>query len=392
MLIMFNNRVHFMYNDEPAAGTGEPSGEPPAQSSPDSVPPDSGGMRRGQKPTNMKEFLGKAKVMNKPPTREGQEPGEPSPEPAQGEPAEKNTLVRGPGSQQPESKPGDPKPGEEPPEQGEPEPKENLVKIGDLEYPADSWIQGLKDSENRKNWQANLTKKSQIINKFPDDIINDLAPYALGQRELPKDFKAELAKELPDIEIENEDGYTEKISADKLPDDFLNSVKQKVLASALPEYIQLQAEHEALKVKHENLAAEVEAERLDEGVSATVDFMLENPDYAVTYNEGEDLAKVLAGIIKAGKQHPEYGNATRLGMVLNAVSTGMFKSFKEAAENLNLSRRTTPSEQVNINQSQDGDIERPGKSVNPPTGGKQLLNKMAERGKGARYNQIRKFQ
>lgn len=391
-MFKFSNRVRFMYDGEPAAGTGQPAPAPPAQDGGGGhVPPDSGTFKRGQKPSNVKDFLGKAKVMNQADPGAGEDPQTPNPEPAEGKQAEKDKqpLVRGPGQQQPDQSTGGQQPAGDGPIQGEPTDGQTL-KIGDLEYSQEQWIRFAKDYENDMTWKANNTKRSQVISKFSDEELNLLAPYALGQKELPKDFKDTLAKELPDLKIEDEDGYETSISPDKIPEDFMNALKLKLASELFPQYFQLKDEHGKLKAENDQIRQEIDQERLEEGTQSAIDFMNSNPDFAITLYSGEQLHKTLAGIVQAGPDHPEYHNAKRIGVILQGISSGMFRTYEEARDTIFQGARRTPSQKVAENQAQ-GSPERPGSSPATPTGGKALLDRMSNRGKGAKYGQIRKF-
>ena len=358
---------------------------------------------RGQKPKNVGSFLKSAPVMNAVKQGAAPEPegGIPAPQttaaPAKetdAKPDVKEPLVKGPGSlQQPKNDEsggkaagGDTPSGEPAGTTAEPGGK---VKIGDLEHTAEEWERFAKDYANDTTWKANNAKKSQVISKFSDEMLSDVVPYALSQRELPKDFKKKLAemKDLPEVfSYKDADGYDVELRREDIPDEFYRAVRDQALVESFPEYMKLVEENTKLKEKAENVEQQVSDQEIAEGTKTSVEFMKGYPEFAVTMYPGDRLESVLSEIFKVGEAHPEYENARRFGAILNAISVGMYRSFDEAAQSLfgARKRKTETVDQVNANQS-EGRPEEPGGRATQPVGGNALLKNMASRGKGPKY-------
>lgn len=180
---MLKHKMIFYAEDQTSGTPAEPA--PAATPAPAPV--------QGSVPTpnraNTQSVLGKAPIIEaKAPT--GEVPKE-----------ESEVIVSGPAEGKEPTKadpePKDPaldapKKGEEGSDKSEDEGK---TTIGGLSYSEQEWARFAKDYENDTEWRSANTKKSQIINKFNDDIINELAPYALGQKEVPKDLKDKMVSD-----------------------------------------------------------------------------------------------------------------------------------------------------------------------------------------------------
>ncbi len=401
---MFDLLKGIYFDADEGGASGEPAGTPVA-TPPSTTHPESQGVLRA-KPTNVRKFLDNAPVMNK--VAEGALPGPeggaPAPNvptettPDTGEGEKKEPVVAGPATKQPVT---DPKTGEtavgDAPKEGEAEgitaTPGQKIKIGTLEHTAEEWEQYGKDYANDTTWKARNTKKSQLSNKFSDAMLNDLAPYALGQRELPKDIKKSLmeAGKLPDeITVKDDDGYDIKVkTSDVFTDDAMKAMKAQFLAEAYPEYIKTAEENEKLKTQLETTQHEVTTQEIETGTNESIQFMQEHPEFAVTVHQGEKLDEVLANIYRSGDAHPEYENFTRFTALLKMVSDGVFPTFNDAYTSFygNNDAKKAANQQVAANQAQ-GKPEEPGGKSQPPDSGKDLLNRMSKRGKGVGYSNL----
>jgi hypothetical protein len=391
-------------------GSGGGSGDP-APAAPVTPPPASQDVPR-VKPTNIKSFLEKAPKMTQP--KQGAPPGpddgapapaQPNvPEPAKpgeavkDEPGEKVPLVQGPSKQPPSTpEPGTPA-AEEEPKPGEPGPTTfepgQKVKIGDLEHTVEEWERFGKDYANDMTWKANNTKRSQLVNKFSDEQLNDMAPYALAQREIPKDLKKSLLElqEMPEeLTVKDGEGYDVKIPVSELPDEFLNKLKNQILTATFPEYMNAVDENTRLKEQVETTQHEVSTQEIEDGTAQAVGFMQGHPEFAITVYEGEKLQDVLAQIAKTGDTHPEFQNFQRFTSILNLVSNGMFRTFDEAHASFYGAEESKKAIAEQIAQNQEaGKPEEPGGKTPPPSGGSELLDRIARRGKGAAYSRLKR--
>jgi len=378
---------------------------PSAEGEPSATPAPTGtqGGPRGAKPQNVGSFLKKAPVMGIPKTVEHEvEGGFPAPQKAnvgpkavegEGNTAKPEPLIKGPGGkQQPGegAEPGEVAKGDTP--KGEASgvtiKHGDSVKIGDLEHTAEEWEAFAKDYANDHTWKANNAKRSQIIAKFSDEMLSDLAPYALSQRELPNDFKKKLseAAEVPTtFKVKDADGYDIDVSVDDIPKEYHEAVKAQILSEVFPEFMTVSEENKTLKEQASKMQEQVSEQDITEGTRSSVEFMKEYPDFAITLYPGEKLETVLADIFKSGDVHPEYENAKRFAAVLNSVGVGVFRDFGEAAQSLfgSSKRKQETIDQVTKNQ-EEGLPEQPGgRNVNDHGAG--ILDKMAKRGKGAKY-------
>jgi hypothetical protein len=330
--------------DAGSGGGGDQTGEPMKSTGDTHVEP----TRLRTKPTNVKDFLGKSKLVK----TEGQTadgtnvvvPGgqaQPAASPKSGE-GEKNepedVLVAGPGHT-----PQQPKSGQvqgttnEPLGEGTPSDK---VKIGETEYSVEqvqAGIQALqtreKDDENRKTWQGNLTKKSQIVAAMTDQQVQEILPYATGQRKLPENIKDELRK-MEDVSktftVTDKDGYETEVSLDDIPQEALDGLANSLLMKKWPEFADIVAERDRLKADNEKISSSVSQEQYGRGVEMSVNLMKEHPDVAITLHKGDDLKHVLGEIMRSGEAHPEYENAVRFGILLKAVNDGFMPDLDTA--------------------------------------------------------------
>lgn len=377
------NLIRGIFYKEDGAAEGTPSGD----------------IQRGGT-QNVSSFLKDAPIMNKAQTGDlpGTEGGAPAPnvpQPNTGE-GKNEPVIKGPGSnvQQPDpnQSQGTAASGEEP--KGEPtgvttKPGDK-VKIGDLELTTEEWERVGRDYSNDTTWRSNNTKKSQIINKFTDEMLNDVAPYALSQRKLPDNFKDSLGKleNMPtEITVKDDEGFDIKIKTSDIPDEYLEAVKAHVLSTAFPEYMQTKGDYDQLKVETENATKRIEKQDMDSGMQQAVQFMQTYPDFAVTLFQDDRLDKVLADIFNSGEQHPEFANAKRLASILTSISTGVFRNFEEAANGLfgNSLKKAETNSQIEQNQSAGKPEEPGGRSANQPT---DIVDRMATRGKGASYAKL----
>jgi len=403
---MFDLLKGKFFDADEGGASSEPAGTP-VVTPPSTTHPDSQGVLRA-KPTNVKKFLDKAPVMNKVPqgALPGPEGGAPAPQPnvptedppKTGEGVKKEPVVAGPAFKQPVTDPKTGKPAVgEVPKEGEADGLTAVpgqkIKIGNLEHTAEEWEQFGKDYANDTTWKARNTKKSQLSNKFSDEMLNDMAPYALGQRELPKDIKKSLmeAAKLPDeITVKDDDGYDIKVkTSDIFTEDAMKAMKAKFLSEAYPEYMKAAEENTNLKTQLETTQHDVTIQEIETGTSESIKFMQGHPEFAVTVHQGEKLDEVLANIYRSGDAHPEYENFTRFTALLKMVSDGVFPTFDDAYTSFYGNNDAKKAANLQVAQNQAlGKPEEPGGKSLPPDSGKSLLDRMSKRGKGVGYSNL----
>jgi len=375
---MFKHKMIF-YDQE---GTSGAPAEPSPAPAPVATPADTGGIPRPQR-TNVKSILDKAPVLGKEaPT--GEVPKN-EPEPlVTGPAAGKQPTVADPESKEPttdESKKGE--------GGGESSEDEGKITIGGLSYSEQEWARFAKDYENDTTWRAANTKKSQVINKFNDELIDLLAPYALGQKEVPKDLKEKLASDIGEVQftVKDPDGYDVKLNGKDIPEDVIETIRQNVITNVLPEYLEMREQFSQMKEELDRTKETVTQTEVESGIKHSLEFMRENPEFAVTVNKGEKLSEVLAGIFTAGETHPEYHNAQRFAVLATAIRQGIYNDFNSAYKGVFGKEiiRKNANEQVLNNQAQ-GAPEVPGQV---PSSGSPILQRVASRNtKTARYNTL----
>lgn len=348
--LTFLNATGGRFFEEPDAGGGggDQTGEPMKSTGDSHAEP----QRLRTKPTNVKDFLSKSKLVKTegqtadgtdvtvvPDDKTGQQQSPPkSGEGAKDEPGE--PLIAGPGhTQQPKS--GQAQGTPDKPVAGEGGTETGKIKIGEVEYTPEQIQAGQealqtkeKDDENRKSWQGNLTKKSQIVAAMTDQQISEILPYVTGQRKLPENIKEELAK-MDDVPktftLTDKDGYETEISLDDIPQESLDGLANALLKSKWPEYADVIAERDRLKADNDKMVTSVSKEQYGRGVEMSIDIMKKYPDdLAITLHKGDDLKSVLGNIIRAGEDHPEYLNAVRFGTLLKAVNDGFMPDLDTA--------------------------------------------------------------
>ena len=351
------------------------------------------------KPMDVKDFLSKSKlVKTEGVTADGTNvviPGqEPQPAPAQGTPKDgegktnepPEILIAGPGTtpQQPTSKP-DPSNANEPIGDGVTTP--GMVKVGEEEITVEQVQAGQEaltareeSEEQRKTWQGNLTKKSQIVSALTDQQVQEVLPYAASQRKLPENIKEELAKikEFPEtFKVTDSDGYETEYKTKDLPEEFLNQIANAVLMKKWPEYEDSVLERDRLKADNEKITSSVTQEQYGRGVEMSISFMKAHPETAITLRKGDDMKSILAGIVKSGDTHPEYKNALRYGTLLKAVSDGFMPDL-ETAYTIMMSgnkQKADAAAQVVANQGNANMPVTPGGQVPNADSGREFLNK-----------------
>jgi len=400
-----HNLLTLRFYDEPDASTGGPPAEPasdggnePLKQAPAvHVEP----ARLRTKPTSAKDFLSKSKLVKTEgvtadgtnvviPGQEPTAPAQPAQEPpktgegATNEPAE--IIVSGPGEtpQQPISEP-DPSNAQEPTGDGVNVP--GMVKVGDEQLSVERINAGQEalttkeqDDENRKTWQGNLTKKSQIVSGMTDQQVQEVLPYATAQRKLPEDIKAELAKieNFPEtFKVTDSDGYEVEYKTADLPTEYLDQIANAVLMKKWPEFSEIQQERDRLKADNEKITSSVTKEQYSRGEVMSIDLMKAHPDTAVTLRKGEQLKTVLNNIMNSGGTHPEYENAARLTTLLSAVTQGLMPDL-ETAHSIMIggnAQQANAASQVLNNQKNAVNTEKPVGSVPKVDPGREFLNK-----------------
>ncbi len=378
---MFKPKMIFYAEDQIQGTPAEPSPAPAPVAA-----PEPGGVPTPTR-VNTKSVLDKAPIIGQEKPKETPEGKESKDEP--------EVIVSGPGEgKQPatpdpkskEPEPDEPKKGEE---VGDDADDKGKVTIGGLSYSEHEWARFAKDYEQDTSWRAANTKKSQVINKFDDDIINELAPYALGQKEVPKDLKDKMVSDIGSMEftVKDPDGYDIKVKGSDLPEEVIDSIRQNVIAEVFPKYAQMNEDYTNLKETHQQTQDQVSQSQVESGIKHSLEFMQSNPEFAITVRQGEKLSDVLAGIFKAGETHPEYHNAQRFTVLAKSINDGIYPDFAEAYKGVfgkEIARKNV-NDQVIENQ-EAGVPETPGLSpgsVNP------ILQRVASRNsKTARYNTL----
>ncbi len=153
--------------------------------------------------------------------------------------------------------------------------------------------------------------------------------------------------------------------------------------------MKLADENARLKTENETTKREVTAQEIETGSNDSIKFMQAHPEFAVTVYPGEKLEDVMANIYRSGEAHPEYENFLRFTAVLKTVSDGIYPSFDDAHKAFfgGTDSKKAANEQVVKNQAK-GKPEEPAGKTTPPTGGTELINRMAKRGKGPGYAKL----
>jgi hypothetical protein len=401
-----NLNFPFFY-EEPDGSTGgaEPTGEPMKPATPAHAEP----TRLRTKPTSAKDFLSKSKLVKTegvtadgtnvvipgqeppapaaPAAQPPATPQEPQPKPGEGatnEPGE--VIVAGPGAtpQQPISEP-DPNNANVPTGDGVTVP--GMVKIGDQQYTVEQVNAGIEaltkaeeSEEQRKTWQGNLTKKSQIVSGLTDQQVQEILPYAASQRKLPENLKDELVKmeKFPEtFTITDSQGYENEYRTEDLPDGFLNDVANAVLAQKWPEYAEIIQERDRLKADNEKITTSVTQEQYSRGEEMSIEFMKGHPDAAITLRKGDVLKNVLGEIMRSGDTHPEYENAVRYATLLKAVHDGFMPDLNTAYDIMASGNKlkANAAAQVLNNQGNANMPETPDGQVPKKDPGREFLNK-----------------
>lgn len=263
----------------------------------------------------------------------------------------------------------------EPEEPGEAETEESKedelieskkYKIRDVEFAEDELVEALEDRKNRTAWQKNLTQKSQIAASLAEDQIKLLIPYALRQRELPKDLeKVFEAPELPkSFKYETEDGDEMEIAVNKLPPEMLKALGQQMFLTMYPDLDQQRQEVEKRAGEvAEKMKQIVSYQELD-ATDKALRFMQEHPDYAITIRKGESLKENLGSILNSGGLHPELAKANKFLMLLRHIQEhGGTLEEAYAFHEGNQIKQKKVKEQIKKNQESDIPPEKGGKKV-----------------------------
>jgi hypothetical protein len=350
-----------------------------------------GTTRLRHKPTSSKDVLKDAKLVAK----DGRlvDNSQQQIESKAGEDAKKkpedDILVAGPGSAG-ETKPDKSTPSGEEPIDGESTQQVEKVKVGDFEYTPEQIQAGQealtnreKDEQNSKQFFAKLTQKSMLAANFTDDQLKDLLPYATSKRKVPENLKEELQKleELPkSFKTKDADGYEIDVDIKDIPKETLDAIGNAVLASKVPEFQKMVEENNTLKAENERLKQDQDIQSEAEGTSIAVDFMKQNPEFAITVRKGDNLAKTIADIMGTGGTHHEFENARRFSMLALALDQGFYSSLDEAKSALFNEEKRNKGKQEQIKKNQEQGLEeKPGSARVTSDEGRKLLNRMKAR-------------
>ena len=196
------------------------------------------------------------------------------------------------------------------------------IKIGDLEYTEAEWIEKHGVSENfatreqkLREWQGNNVKQSQLLKNLTDVEIKSLLPYALSQKKVPDGFydnPSDFYVNLPEsFKMQDELGDEVEVKLSDIPKDVIEKMAQKAFNEYYPELTKEKDKIKELTDQNVELKTANEQKFSDAGKKASVNFMKENPQFAITFYEGDDIEDVIKDVLLAGETHPEYFNAQR---------------------------------------------------------------------------------
>lgn len=196
------------------------------------------------------------------------------------------------------------------------------IKIGDFEYTEAEWLEknGIVENfatreQKLREWQGNNVKQSQVLKSLTDIEIKAILPYALSQKKIPDGFYDDPSKfyaNLPEsFKMQDELGDEIEIKLSDIPKDVVTQIAQKAFNEYYPEFTKEKDKIKELTDENADLKTAKDQKFSDAGKKASVNFMKENPQFAITFYEEDDIEEVIKDVLLAGESHPEYYNAQR---------------------------------------------------------------------------------
>jgi len=235
------------------------------------------------------------------------------------------------GPPKPEEKKEQPKAEEEPKEESEPSPEKKEEKKVDPESETESKVEPKEEEEttteekiperfkeawddhqNKKKWQGELTRKSQVINKYSDEeIVNIQAEMKL--REELKEVSPEPLPEYLEYEVGNDEITGDPIIY-KLPSNEIQKIVNKEVEKARKAWTEKMAPEIA---KGEQAVQEAETHRREaEAQTAITGIRKYFEDFpSAGIDLGDDPIQTLNDIHEAGEVHPDFDKLLNLRMV-----------------------------------------------------------------------------
>lgn len=190
---------------------------------------------------------------------------------------------------------------------------ENFVFVhGENQYDRNSLEQAIKDSQNKGEWQKNLTQEAQELsflqNMDPDTrerFRNEVLLYAYKKKDYTPE-EVEVPKEF-EFEHTNSDNYKDTI---KLPADH-PIIKQAMEVGYKRAKAEFGDAFETLNQKQSELS-EFEDHYKGQMAEMSLRNVISHPAIGLEVQQGAKVQDLIKGIVNAGKTHPQFNNVQRL--------------------------------------------------------------------------------
>jgi len=163
-----------------------------------------------------------------------------------------------------------------------------------------------RDSDNKKKWQGELTRKSQIIGKYTDDQIRSMMAMAeLNER--VKDQKLELPEF---VELSGTDEYGDTIKT-KISRDSIQGLFEQYEKQARQSWInEIAPQSEELA----KMKSEVERQSQEAGLMVLQQYFKE---VGIDFDFGDNPYETIDSVFTSGQTHPEYDKLDRARIVMD---------------------------------------------------------------------------
>ena len=234
------------------------------------------------------------------------------------------------------------------------EPTPDKIKVGELEFTESEIMEGRKAFDNLKQWQKNMTEKSQIVSNLTDEQVNKImtATDHLRNIKMPDEFDTEVKElDLTDdapftVEVEDSDGIPVSIDLKPYLKPFLTGQSKQL---------------QALQGKIDGYEGELTTAKQDNALNYMHRNMADFPDLKI---DGLTADKIET-IIQAGITHPDYDKLMKFKTAAEyATSSGV--EFKDAYKRLFAGEIASNKEANRIKRNVEKTLkpEPPAKTIN----------------------------
>lgn len=175
-----------------------------------------------------------------------------------------------------------------------------------------------EDSENKKKWQGELTRKSQLVSSMTDDEVIAVQSHRKLMEEL-KDLKLpELPTEV-ELKIRDDFGEVQTVKVrpgEVLPREFMSNLQESIRNQYINEVYTKIADGEKAKREADEMRSKAEANTAAVQIR---EYFEKFPDAG--FDLGDNPVEAIKDVQAAGKLHPDYDKLLNLQAVAQRSAT-----------------------------------------------------------------------